>query len=106
MRSRFRLLCLVLFLGTAMQRGWPQAVLGFITDRLGGPAGTPQPLPQVDLVGLFSRLGQAAAGLRDPWYSLALLTGGVTGLVLAAAAIKALLEVIARLSGRRRGASV
>ncbi|TDH63654.1 hypothetical protein E2C06_04835 [Dankookia rubra] len=106
MRSRVRLLFLILLLGSATQQGWLQAVLGFITDHLGGPGATAQPLPQVDLVGLFRRLGQAAAGLPDPWYDLAVVAGGIIGLVLAGAAIEALVGVIARLGNRRRGASV
>lgn len=105
MRSLVRLLVLVV-LGTALQQGWLQAALGFITERLGGPGATAQPLPQVDLVGLFRRLGQVAAGLPDPWYSLALLIGGIVGLVLAAAVINALVGLFARLGGWRRGASV
>ena len=76
MRSLLRLLVTVLILGTAVQQGWLQAAIGFVTERLGGPAAAQDPLPQVDGLALLRRLGDMVAGLPDPWYSLALMIGG------------------------------
>ena len=103
MRSLFRLLVTVLLLGTAMQLGWLQAAIGFVTDISAVPAPY-DPLPPVDATGLLRRLGEAVAGLPDPWYSLALMIGGIVALILAASVINGLVRATTaahRLAARR-----
>jgi hypothetical protein len=106
MRSLFRLFVTVLLLGTTMQLGWLQAAIGFVTEHLGGPGAVTDPLPRVDATGLLRRLGEAVAGLPDPWYSLALMIGGIVALILAAAVINGLVRAKLRLTGWLRDASV
>lgn len=105
MRALPRLLITALLLGTAMQQGWLPGAIGFVVERLGGPAASAGPLPSVDAAGLVRRLGAAVAGLPDPWYSLALMTAGIVGLVLAAPVVSGLARAAARLTGWLRRAS-
>jgi len=106
MRSLIRLLVTVVLLGTALQQGWLQAAIGFVTGHLGGPAAATEPLPRIDVTGLFGRLGDAVATLPDPWYSLALMTGGIIAVVLAASVINGLVRATLRVTGWLRDASV
>jgi hypothetical protein len=106
MRSLLRLLVTVLLLGTAMQQGWLQAAIGFVTEHLGGPAATMEPLPRIDVTGLFGRLGDAVATLPDPWYSLALMICGIIALIFAASVINGLVRATLRLTGWLRDAFV
>jgi hypothetical protein len=102
MRSLIRLLVTVILVGTALQQGWLQAAIGFFIGHLGGPAASTEPLPRIDVTGLFGRLGDAVATLPDPWYSLALMTA----VVLAASVINGLVRATLRLTGWLRDASV
>ena len=106
MRSLVRLLVTLLLLGTAMQQGWLQAAIGFVTEQLGGPVSAADPLPRVDAMGLLRRLGEAVAGLPDPWYSLALMIGGLIALVFAASVVTGLVRAALRVSGWLRDAFV
>jgi hypothetical protein len=106
MRSLLRLLVTVLLLGTAMQQGWLQVAIGFVTEHLGGPVATMEPLPQVDVMALFRRLGDAVATLPDPWYSLALMVCGIIALILAASVINGLVRATLRVTGWLRDAFV
>ncbi|WP_431270542.1 hypothetical protein [Dankookia sp. P2] len=55
---------------------------------------------------LFGRLAEAVNGLPDPWYSLALIVGGIIALVCAAAVINGLIRTILRLTSWLRDAIV
>jgi hypothetical protein len=106
MRSLFRLLVTVLLLGTAMQQGWLQAATGFAIEHLGGPAAAQDPLPPLDGMALAKRLGDAVAALPDPWYSLALMIGGIIALVFVASVLGGLIRATLRLTGWLRDAFV
>ena len=48
----------------------------------------------------------AVAGLPDPWYSLALMIGGIVALIFAASVINGLVRATLRLTGWLRDALV
>jgi hypothetical protein len=104
MPSLLRLLVTLLLLGAAMQQGWLQAAIGFVTEQLGGPAAATDPLPQVDAMGLLRRLSEAVAGLPEPWHSVALMTGGMIALILAVSVVTGLGRATLRLAGWLRDA--
>lgn len=106
MRALLRLLLTLGVLGTALHYGWLQAAIGFASEQLGGPAGSLDPLPPVDAIVLLQRLGRVVIGLPDPWYSLALMAGGIVALILAAGLISGLVRIGLRLSGWLRDAFV
>lgn len=106
MRALLRPFLILLVLGATLQLGWLQAAIGFAISQLGGPASLAGPLPPLEAMALLHRLGHAVAGLPNPWYGLALMTGGIIALVLVIGILNGLIRAILRLSGWLRDAWV
>ena len=64
------------------------------------------PLPPLEAMALLHRLGHAVAGLPNPWYGLALMTGGIIALILVIGILNGLIRAILLLSGWLRDAWV
>ena len=105
MRSLIRLLIVVLLLGTAVQQGWLQSGTRFVTALLGGPAGQ-DPGGEVDGLALARGLAGSIGSLPDPWYTLALMIGGVVGIVFLVSLLRGVVRTMTRLSGWVRDVSV
>jgi hypothetical protein len=105
MKTLVRLLLAVVVLGTAVQQGWLQAGTRFAAETLGRPAAAEQ-LAQLNGMALLSRLVGVISNLPNPWYSLALMIGGIMILVLAVSLIGSLIRATLRFSGWLRDAFV
>jgi hypothetical protein len=105
MKTLVRLLLAVVVLGTAVQQGWLQAGTRFLAEQLGGAAAAEQPGPLTGMA-MLSRLAGMVGSLPDPWYSLALMVGGIIVLVFAVSLIGGVIRATLRLSGWLRDAFV